>query len=157
MRTFQSPSEVAESGRENSDGGDGAEHNRDLQRMSTKAAAIEAAGERQELDEFDGRRHIARGSVGVTPVVRRDRRGLQLRSRSVLRPVGPPGGPDALNYEAGRLDGAIASGRSSSSMNANGSTRSGTGSSSTSRARSSWALTAHHSRPIAAWAQVPRR
>jgi hypothetical protein len=50
---FQSPSDVAESGRENSDG---AEHNRDLQRTPTKAAAIEAAGKRQELDEFDGRR-----------------------------------------------------------------------------------------------------
>jgi hypothetical protein len=62
---FQSSSEVAEPGHENSDGADGAEHSRDLQRTPTKAAAIEAARRRQGLDEFDGRRHIAPGSVGV--------------------------------------------------------------------------------------------
>jgi hypothetical protein len=43
--------------------------------------------------------------VGVAPVFRRDRRGLQRRSRSVLRPVGPPGGPDASKYEGGWLNG----------------------------------------------------
>src|SRR3954465_11597542 len=41
----------------------------------------------------------------VAPVFRRDRRGLQRRSRSVLRRVGPPGGPDASKYEGGWLNG----------------------------------------------------